>query len=340
MYKNGNKVRTLIIGNSEGNIITDDDTKNTIINYLYSQLNLSKYRYNLLNNFQKLNFLQENEHYVSPNFKGHNYFLIFMTINSKSYCILIDRKKLQYQKDQLDMGSIQIIKIIINVKINLFNGTIFDGKIIKKDEKSYFLIQDCFYLMGKKLFDMELNQKMLYLNDFVTTNLSFDKICSNFTFKINTLYKYNDLNKLINEIMPKCGIPSSGLIFYPKLSGITVLYIDKKIEKVDIESTQIEKIEATSYDLICNFTKFLESRTYSYEKEGKIKNLWLKKTDLPDVYNIYEKRYGLKTAIAHIPNLKISHYCSNNIKNDFTLCKCIYNNKFNKWIPLQVINNE
>jgi hypothetical protein len=103
------------------------------------------------------------------------------------------------------------------------------------------------------------------------------------------------------------------------------------------QSNQEEKVEARSHDLIYNFKNFLESRTYSYEKEGKQKNMFLKKTTITDVYDVFENKDSPKLGIAHIPNLKISHYCDANIKKEFTFCKCIFNTKFNKWIPLQVI---
>lgn len=329
--------KKVTIGNSDAFLISENDIKNKIIDYLYSQLNLSKYRYGMLDNIQKLKFLQDNEHYVSPNYKGLSYFLIFMVINSKSYCVLIDRKKLSYHKTQLDINSLYIVRILVNASQSIFSGSIFEGKIIKKDNDYHFLIQDCYYLMGKKILDMELNQKMLYLNDIIKTNLSGPTMCNNFSFKINKLYKYDELQTLISDIMPKCGINSNGLVFYPKFSGMTSIFIDKKVEKVEIESKQTEKVEARSHDLIYNFKSFLESRTYSYEKEGKLKNMFLKRTSITDVYDIFENKDSPKLGIAHIPNLKISHYCDANIKKEFTFCKCIFNTKFNKWIPLQVV---
>jgi hypothetical protein len=331
------------IGNCEAVLLTDNekDIKNKIIDYLYNTLNLSKYRYEMLNNIQKLKYLQENEHWVSPNYKGHSYFLIFMSIYNKSYCVIINRKKLSYHKNQIDLHTTFIVRLLVNTNSNMFTGSIFEGKIIQKDNDNYFLIQDCFYLMGKSLVEMEINQKMLYLNDIVNTNLVGPTVCLNFNFKLNKLYKYNELPKLITEIIPSCSVLSNGLIFYPKISGITILFVEKKIEKIDIESSQQEKIESRSHDLIFNFKDFLNSRVYSYEKEGKLKKLWLKKApaDIPDVFDVYENKESNKIGIAHIPNLKISLYCSENIKNDFVLYNCIFNNKFQKWIPLSLVKN-
>ena len=45
-------------------------------------------------------------------------------------------------------------------------------------------------VMGKKILDIDMEQKMLYLNDIINSNLSVNS-CDNFSFKLNKLYKYN-----------------------------------------------------------------------------------------------------------------------------------------------------
>ena len=150
-----------------------------------------------------------------------------------------------------------------------------------------------------------------------------------------------DLGNLIDKIIPNCGIKCQGLIFYPKYSGINIVYVDKQQEKIEIsvKGKSHSEIDPKSYDLISNMVNYLKQRSYSYEKTGKIRKLWLKNTDIPDVYNIYEKdNCDNKLGIAHIPNLKTSHMCNNNISDSDIKCfECIYNNNFKKWIPLNPI---
>jgi len=324
------------IGDSEGILLIENDIKNKIIDYLFNTINLSKLRYGLLDSIQKLKFLQENEHYVTPNYKGINYFLMFTIIMNKQYAVLINRKKLSYHKNQIDIKNVFIVKIQVNTNINVFSGTLFDGKIIQKDKKYHFLIHDCFCIMGKKILDMEMEQKMLYLNDIINSNLTA-KSCDNFTFKLNKLYKYEDIPELIEKIIPLCGIDSNGIIFYPPQSGNSIIHIENRLEKVTIESTQNEIIKSKTFDIIYNFTDFLKSRVYSYEKDNKYKVFLITKTAIPDVYELYNKKDEPKQGIAHIPNLKISQYCANNINSPFTKVNCIYNSDFDKWIPLNII---
>ena len=227
-------LKKIVLGGSDATVVSLD-VKNKVIDYLYSKLDLSKHRYIMLNNIQKLKFLQDNEHYVSPNFKGYNYLLIMITINDIQYCVTIDRKKLSYHKSQLDMKTIFVNQITMKTTDSLYMGTIFDGKLIQSNNDNIFLIQDCFYLMGKKLLDMEMKEKMTYIDSILKNNFRKDKgsYCSNFEFKLNKLYDYNELESLI-ENLPKLSISTNGLVFYPKFSGVTNLHIEKKNDKVDI----------------------------------------------------------------------------------------------------------
>ena len=326
--------KKVILGNCEG-FLLDYDTKQKVIDWLYSKLDLSKYRYIILNNVSKLKFLQDNEHYVSPNFKGYNYLLIMVKINDKNLCIMIDRKKLSYHKNQLDMKTIQIIQVYLKTNEVMFHGTIYDGKLIKSNNQYVYLIQDCFYLMGNKL-EIGMDDKMNKLDEIIKINFKKEKIsyCNNFEFKLNKLYNYNELEELINNL-PNLSIETNGLLFYPQLSGINILYLDKKSEKTEIKNCEI--IEQKSYNIIHNFVDFLKSRKYSYESNGINKNLWLSRTTIPDVYDLTETEHSDKLGIALIPNLRISQMCDDIIKDNPIKFNCIFSVKFKKWVPLNII---
>jgi hypothetical protein len=326
--------RQLRFGNSTAVFINDLNIKNKIIDFLFDSLDLKKYRYVMLNNDhqKKFKYLKQNNHYVSPNYKGYNYFLLFTIINKNNYCVIIDKKKLSYHKNQIDIKNIPIIKVKIMTSKSIFNGSIFDCKFIRNKNSSIMLLKDCFYIMGNCILDMEMKNKMIYLDNIIKNQFNDDP-CDNFKILINKLFDYKDLKKLVKEIIPSCSFASQGLVFFPKFSGITIIHIEKKIEKVNITTN----VKNDSYHMIYNLVNFLKSRTYSYENDGKSKKMFLKKTEITDVYDVYEKEDGERLGIAHIPNLKISHMCQNLIKNEFVEFNCIYNKKFNKWTPIKSI---
>ena len=340
-------------GSNEVQLIKD---KSNVVDFLYSKIDLSKYRYNILNHIDKLKFLQENIHFVAPNYNGFNYLIIFMKLNNENVCIAIDRKKLSYHKNQLDMNNLQILKLDMKTNDTLYNGTIFDGKLINNNNKYIFLIQDCFYMMGNKLLNMNMKDKMIHLNSVINNNFK-DNYSKNIIFKINKLYNYEDIEALVNK-MDSLEYKSYGLIFFPEVSGITTLYIEKKetnntretnnntreinnkkeitINKKEITISTKDYIEQKTYNIITHFVNFLKNRIYSYEENGEIKNLLLLKTEITDVYDIFDNTE--KLGIALIPNLRISHMCSELITDKAIKFKCVYCNKFKKWIPLNPIS--
>jgi hypothetical protein len=320
-------VKKIQFGSGEG-IIVDYDIKNKVIEWLYSKIDLARHRYIILNSTQRLKNLQDNIHYVSPNFKGYNYLLLMLTINDKQYCVAIDRKKLSYHKSQLDMKTINVIQLQIKCSDSLFYGSIFDGKLIQ----NVFLIQDCFHLKGSPFLDKEMLPKMQELD--VILNTQFKKN-NYFDFKLNKLHNYNELEDMITN-MGKLSFNTNGIIFYPPKSGITILHIEKKIDKVEINSNN-EVIEQKSYNIIIDFVDFLKSRNYSYESNSKMKRFWLTRTMIPDVYDISEKEDTSKLGIALIPNLKTSHMCDEIIKDKPILFNCVFCNKFKNWIPLNSV---
>lgn len=321
------------IGNDEGLIINDLEVKTKIIDYLFNSINLSSYRFKMLESLEHLKFLKNNPHYVSPNFNGFNYFLIFTKINKSSYCVLIDKKKFSYHKDKLNIKFTKIIKIKIMTSSSMFNGSIFDCKLIRNKEKYHLLIKDCYKLMGNDLVKMELLDKMNYLNNVLPNTIESNNY---FDIKINKLFKYDELENLINKIIPNSKLNVQGIIFYPVYSGISIIYTNINKNKNKINITTNEKISNTTYSLITDIDKILKNRIYSYESNGKKDFFEMEKTDISDVYNLYkdEERIG----IAHIPNIKISSYCrelfENSNKYNF---KCVYNNNFKKWIPLEKV---
>ena len=330
-------IKKIPFGTDEGLLITDFSIKKKVLDYLYNSLNLSKHRFIMLNTIKKLEFLKETEHYVSPSFKGFNYFLIFMNIDNKKYCVAIDRRKLSYHEGQVDLRTVFMVKINVKVSDNIFNGTIFDGKLIESNGKFIFLIQDCFHLMGKDIINMEMQKKMEHMDSILKVHFSDIGICTNFSFKLNKLWTYMEIEDLIKNIIPNCTIQCNGLVFYPKTSGIFIIHIEKKVDKIEIETSQVQMVESKTYDLIYNFVDYLKSRTYSYEKGSKIRKLWVSKSNIPDVYNLSEKENGERIDIAHIPNIKISHMCNEKIKDDsYVRFNCVYHTKFKKWIPVSL----
>ena len=89
--------------------------------------------------------------------------------------------------------------------------------------------------------------------------------------------------------------------------------------------------------MINNFDKYIKNRVYSFENGPKTRIYWLSRTNIPDVYNLSEKEDSEKLGIAHIPSVKTSHLCDQEIKENKPIkFNCVYYTKFKKWIPISV----
>jgi hypothetical protein len=332
-----------IIGNYESSFV-NFETKQKIIDYLYSKIDLANHRYTLLKELNTLKYLKDNEHYVSPNLKGLNYLIVITTFENKKYCVIIDRKKLSYHKNHLDMRTIQLFQINLKSTDNIFKGTIFDGKLINIDGKYIFMISDCFYIENINMLNMDMLTKIKYLDEFLKNNMLK---CNNFEFKLNNLVKYDELEELINKVINNKlnKLTCNGLIFYPIKSGNTIIYNNNNnnnnINNNNNNNNNINNnnqiISSDTYHIIYNFVSFLKDRTYSYENNSNTKILYLSKTLIPDVYNISDTETSDKLGIALIPNLKISHMCSELINDNPVKFNCVFNDKFKKWVPINPI---
>ena len=352
--------KQISFGNDSGQLINDIKIKKKIIEYLFNAINLSKYRYTFLNNINRLKFLKENEHFVSPNFHGYNYLLIFTNINDTNMAVMIDRRKLKYNLEHIDYQKLACTKIECKVSKKIFKGTILDGKFIRNKNDHIFLVQDVYQLLGNNIIDQPLDKKINMLDSTINQYFS-SRPFRNFSLKINKLYTYYEIDHLINNVMKNCSLMTNGIIFFPKYSGISIIYLEQKDvlqkNKVTISESNMFKTEAynkpaseissnTTADIILNMKGYLHGRKYGYEyeKNKKIGIFEVRKTQIPDVYDMYlsnEENKLVRQGIAHIPNMKISHLCQDIFRDkNKQIMSCIHSQKFNKWIPMNKSDNQ
>lgn len=296
------------------------EIKSDVIDYLYNCIDVSRYKYRLLRTFDDLKSLKEIEHLVSPNFSGKNGFIIFKKFKKGFFSILIDRKTLKYNKSTLDLNSVRFIPLNIKARVDIYNGTILDGKLIKIDNgKSIFLITDVFYLEGKDMTEDKIENKLINIKSYLDKYIKVDKKMSKITFDINKLYNYNQITEMVMDNKNHSVYNMYGIIFYPPKSGITILFNDLEEINTVTESTD-------------------HNNTYAH--------IQLKKRDLPDVYDTYilnDDDKLAKTGIAYIPTLKLSRYCcqvfSSVSNNSPIIFKSIFNTDYQKWLPIEKIDN-
>ena len=83
------------------------EEKKFLIDYIYSNINISKFKYKLLENYSDLSSFQESsKFYVSANFSGSNCLMVFCKMKGKNYSFMVDRKTLSFNAEQIKYDSV------------------------------------------------------------------------------------------------------------------------------------------------------------------------------------------------------------------------------------------
>ena len=286
-----------------------------VLDKIYNNVNFQKIRYQILNNRSYLDEIKSSKHYITPHFQGYNYLLVFMVINNVKYNLLI-MKNLKFWKEQNNIQDIKIYKFDTNNSyIDYSTISIFDGKMINNSNKSSFIINDIY---NKTMENLTLPEKLEQVNDILNKIKVNDN--HNFDCKVCRLYNFSELPDLVFNKLKITELKINGLMFLPEYTGKYYIYTN---------DTEFDELKNNSNN---NVTITIKKTNTNSEIE-----FYMKKTNVPDVYELYDNDETnlVKEGIAHIPNMKTSHYFRNIFQNkNMIKINCIKSDKFNKWIPI------
>jgi hypothetical protein len=147
--------------------------------------------------------IKNNKYVVCEKSDGERYILILINIDNKPMCFLINRNN-------------DIYFVILSFKKEVFEGSIFDGELIKtKDNVWNYLIHDTFSYNGKNF--MNSNHELRYsaIMDFITKRYT-NKETDCFNIKTKIFYNYgSEIEKTWNHIINTTENKIDGLIFTP-----------------------------------------------------------------------------------------------------------------------------
>lgn len=332
-------IKKITFGDTPSYLCSDRKLKKKVLEYIFSEINLEQYRYTMVQDMNKLIYLKNHEHYCIPHYKGNNYFLVFKEIDDKRYCIAIDRKKLRYKLEEINLNDVFMVMLRPRCSSLLFEGTILDGKLTR-NKNNLFVINDCFCLAGKSYLNLQMEKKYKILDSLLEEKLknSYDeRAFKNFDIKFNKLYTYETLSRLINVDIKKSSYPINGITFIPKLSGINIIYIENKDNTVSVSG---DNLISSLDEFIVNLKDSLMKREYSYEKSNKTQTFYIERNTMPDVYKLYDIKTEEYIDVACIPNMKTSIKMKElftKINMNRIKIRCIKIKEFNKWMPQPVV---
>jgi hypothetical protein len=328
-------------------------TKDTILNELLNLFNvriIQKHYFNIDEN--NIKYLNKIPHLISLRSNGNRYYIYFTLYNDVPIIYYIDMKiHTGYEKPRIILARGLFDK-------SLFKNTLLEGEMVKtSDNKWIFIINDIIAYEGNKLDNIILPERLKIIYNILATKYTPDDIIDVCTYKVKNYYYLS--KKSMNELLlfsKELNYTSRGIYFSsyylkhkPKLLNFNddiIVSVQKKIKDNAVFkelNTIKEEVKTSSLSLPSSLSTKNEV-IVNNNHQTKETELWISKTDEPDIYNIYDNHNILtsnKIGIAFIGSIQNSNMMRNIFKDKSTTLtikfKCIYNEKFKKYQPIQQI---
>lgn len=342
-----------------------DQLKEQLVNYIFNVVDLSRFKYELLQFDTELHQLVEKKYFLSANFSGSNCLLIFTKIRDTYHSCLIDRKTLSYNRQKININDVKTFPVNLKLDREIYNGTIFDG-IYVQGKKNTFVITDVYFFKGQDYTMSKLDSKLLTIFSYLRSNYNENEKTNNITLTVNKLHPLGDIETLVETDIPKIkDFFVRGIAFYPEKSGTKLIYLygnenkDNNTSgqmmiqpKINTKQPQQKQLYQEQISEPIQTTPKIKKQSKLFycpkKKQDEEYVFQMKTTEMPDVYllNIVEpvKKDGktllktVKIGIACVPTYTRSKWCKELMKNSNgnILVHCKFNAEKMTWEPIKL----
>lgn len=324
--------------------IKSSDTKDDILReleVLYKIKILQKHWHHITESNVKHIYTQP--HMACLRSNGNPYYMFFTKYEDVPIIFYID-KKVQpgYQKPRIILG-----RGLFDESLFENGGTVLDGEMVKDTDGQWiFLINDVIVFKGTFLEDVPLPKRLVHAYTLLQS-FQPDPVVDMCTFQVKQYcYASREGFDFLLEFANQLPYTNRGIYFCPyfmqhkpklyNFDASLIKEVHRKVkdnpefrEKGDVDEVVLQEVpipQATIPSAPCNSGEII---------------MWLRKTEYPDVYDVYESQSQTQTksiGIAHVQSLSMSKKLRAKFK-DLTVTmsvpfRCRYNETFKKYEPI------
>ncbi len=342
------------------------DVKETIIKTLENKyhVRIIQRHFEKLERLNQLPKLQSNPHMICLRSNGNPYYLFLTRYHFINQCFFIDKKV----QSGYDLPRVIISKLRFDNAL-FEEDTLLEGEMVKDVKGNWiYLIHDLLVYKGRYLEHEPLVKRLNILYEMLSTSFKPDDLdlCA---IQVKKYVSYERIKELVYDVMHSLPYTCRGLYFKPLyLRFLDYLFnFDEsliiKVERIKYQamngfngSTQEVSVNVsvnvpaliapalpTTQPIIeaqptCSVTSSNSTGTCVVEKIFLIE-----KTHIVDVYNLLEQTTKKNVGLASIVQASMSRMLQDifapvNPTTRF-LVRCVFHERFQKWMPQQVIGS-
>ncbi len=343
--------------NNHNNNHNTDLTKQ-LVGSIFAQQNISNFKYEVIQYESDLSKLIRQKFFTSINFCGTNSLLVFTKISGKHYCFTVERQTLSYNFSKIDYSKVKIDMRNLKLDIDIYQGTILDGILVKQSKKEdLFIISDVYKFCGVDYTKSKLDDKLKMIIKYLQENYNQEHIENNMMLSVNKIFPINQTEHVVNNVLPSIkNLKARGLCFYPEISETKLIFLFNN--NVNTTKTADKEDNGSKDDKFKDDKINIKVDKVSEDKEGKYKYvntskkpvyaiLEVKSTPNIDVYKlnaveriVIDGKKVLKRVpmgIAYISGIEQSHKMNKIFAQEKkVLMKCKFLNDKSKWEPIEL----
>ena len=280
--------------------------------------------------YKKYHFLDKNraqelkatKHSFVLNTFGTKYLLFLTKVNSKNYAIYINRKN----------ESFYYVKTRFSEE--LYSDTVLEGETVKIGNDWSFLLSDIHLYRGQPLQSNTFDERYRRMTKILNEEYISDEYVEPFRLFKKEVFDYTDIKSVREKYVPTLPFQVNGYLFKSTtFSTYDILYIFPECRN----KKEDEVAREPSDSVIASDTSPKKAKEVPEMKDEMI--FITKKTEYPDVYELYESPTAKMFDFAGIPTIGVSKMVREWFAEKTELVILFRKNKINdRWEPVSVMN--